>query len=234
MRSINSNFLPSRTAQLSPLSQLEPSNDTRPSLDISISAVPPSTSDLSVSHWFASTETWKVDFPAASPDPVSTDDVKRFIRSMHRWLGEWAQKGSNPFIHARLYRTRFPRCVQSAFAVLTCYVHRTPANEALVFRIIEENAKELVAGYEIPAQKERALDPLESLARVHALLVYQTIGLFDGDIRLRYLAESYIPILNAWLRSMVSSSSEAETCLGGSVVVGAADQTAHGINSAAK
>lgn len=61
------------------------------------------------------------------------------------------------------------------------------------------------------------LDPLEHVARVQALLVYQVICLYDGDIRLRHLAEGHIPVLNCWIQEMVENASQA-VCLGSSLV----------------
>jgi len=53
-------------------------------------------------------------------------------------------------------------------------------------------------------------DTLEQLARVHALLVYQSIGLFDGDIRFRHLAEGRISVLDRWTNEMVECASRIE------------------------
>jgi hypothetical protein len=96
----------------------------------------------------------------------------------------------------------------------------------MVFRIIEERAKGLVAEAGLPSADSSAkinsggsmpLDPFEHIARVHALLVYQAIGLYDGDIRLRHLSERHIPVLKSWLLEMVQSASQA-TNLGRSVL----------------
>jgi hypothetical protein len=75
----------------------------------------------------------------------------------------------------------------------------------------------LVAKYSIPSADSSeengmgsiTLDSLERIARVHALLVYQFLGLYDGDIRLRHLSETYIPVLNRWMREMVQHTSQA-------------------------
>jgi len=154
--------------------------------------------------------------------------LKRLIRRIHRWLAEWVEKGSNPFIHSRLYRNRFPRCVQDAYTALSCYLHKTASNEKTVFRIIEDRAKQLLAEHGIPSvdslqenisMSSATLDPLEHIARVQALLVY------DGDIRLRHVAESHIPVLNCWTQQMVENASQA-ACLGGSVISSAYEQNA--------
>ena len=73
------------------------------------------------------------------------------------------------------------------------------------------------------------LDSLEHIARVQALLVYQILCLYDGDIRLRHVAESYIPVLNSWTEQMVEHASQA-VCLGSSVISSAYEQTALGFD----
>lgn len=185
------------------------------------------------SSWFASLEAWQVRLPTAAQNPSFISNLKDFITTIFQWLAEWVEKGGNSFIHTALYRTRFPRCVQDAYTALTCYLHKTAANEQIAFRIIEDRVKNLIAEYSNSLQDASSdtrpstpLDPLEHIARVHALLIYQIIGLFNGDIRLRYLAETYIPVLNSWMQEMVQHASQA-TSLGGYLASSTPEQTPH-------
>ena len=187
------------------------------------------------SSWFTSPETWKIDrFLQVEYNPSSIVGLKRLMANFHRWLIDWVEKGSNPFIHSQLYRTRFPRCIQDAYTALSCYLHRTASNERAIFHIIEDRAKHLLAENGIPSAESLhqnismssvTLDSLEHIARVQALLVYQVLCLYDGDIRLRHIAESYIPVLNSWTEQMVGHASQA-VCLGSSVISSAYEQTA--------
>jgi hypothetical protein len=186
--------------------------------------------DQLASSWFDSLETWQIRFPTADQAALSIPDFKRFIARVLRWLAEWVEKGSNPFIHAKLYQTRFPRCIQDAYSALSCYFHRTTSNEQIAFRIIEDRIKNLSAEYGIPLTDPSSnittssnLDPLEHVARVQALLIYQIIGLYDGDIRLRHLSETYMPVLNSWMQEMVHHAS-FNTCLGDYVTSSAHEQ----------
>jgi hypothetical protein len=61
-------------------------------------------------------------------------------------------------------------------------MNKTPANKLIVLRIIESRAQELCSA---PMPNT----PLEILARAQALLLYQIIRLFDGDVQLRMGAE---------------------------------------------
>lgn len=56
------------------------------------------------------------------------------------------------------------------------------------------------------AKPSKPLSVLDHLARVQALLVYQTIRLFDGDPRSRIMAESLIPVLSRWCKQMLDSA----------------------------
>jgi hypothetical protein len=85
--------------------------------------------------------------------------------------------------------------------VLSCYLGKTSSNGQTMCRIIENRARQLVKDGNglTDSWLETPLDSLEHLARVQALLVYQVMCLHDGEIRLRHLAESHIPVLNSWV-----------------------------------
>ncbi|KUJ09630.1 uncharacterized protein LY89DRAFT_274672 [Mollisia scopiformis] len=188
--------------------------------------------DRLATSWFASLETWKVRFPRENQCLSVIADSKRFVTAIRRWLMQWIEKGTNPFIHKRLYQTRFPRSIQDAYTALSCYLHKTTSNEGLVLQIIENRATQLVAESQMDSAKSSidenssgsALDTLAHVARVQALLIYQFICLYDGDIRLRHLGESHIPVLDRWMRDMLDQSSHAP-CLGGTIISQTLEQT---------
>jgi hypothetical protein len=137
----------------------------------------------------------------------SSADLKRILETTLRWLTEWVEQGSCPFIHQQLYRHIFPACIQDAYMALSTYMHKTAANEPMVFRIIEERVTRLVA-QGLALTDGSANDTLEYLARSQALLVYQCIGLYDGNVRLRYLAEQHIPVLETWVKYLMQHISQ--------------------------
>ncbi|KFY09804.1 hypothetical protein V491_07969 [Pseudogymnoascus sp. VKM F-3775] len=176
--------------------------------------------------WFTSSEAWKVDpSPEVTGDALCISDIKYHIKNIHQWLKQWVAKGSNPFIHARLYQTRFPQCIQDAHMIISCYFTKTDINELTVFRIIEDRARRLVEDGLTGSLLGTPLDTHEHLARVQALAIYQAICLYDGDIRLRHLAEGYIPVLSSWIREMVDHATQA-TCLGRMVMSSPYEDTA--------
>lgn len=195
-------------------------------LDLLATLNAPINDQTELSSWFDSLETWRVRYPQASECEMPISDLKRSISVIHRWLREWVENGSNPFIHPRLYRNKFPRCVQDAYTALTCYLYKTPANEQTIFKILESQSRELVAKYgsnpgdvsqENHIKNAAPLDTMEHIARVQALLVYQAIGLYDGDIGLRHVSETHIPVFTRWLKEMIDHASQEE-CLGTSIV----------------
>lgn len=199
-----SSFLPDNTPQLS--QSIHSPTIYTGGLSLALALSPDFISNQQASNWFSSLETWQIRFPPLDQNqPLSIPDLKRFIRKIQQWLAEWTEKGSNPFIHARLYRNQSPRCISDAYLTLSCYLHKTVLNEDTVFQIIGDRAQGLVSEYSTNTPS----DPLEHMARVHALLVYQAIGLYDGDIRLRYISESHIPVLHKWQRELVLQASHS-------------------------
>ncbi|KAI9711558.1 MAG: hypothetical protein M1820_002123 [Bogoriella megaspora] len=173
----------------------------------------------SASWWFISPDTWTID---DAPEelkkrPRSAVELTHTMAKIHRWLAQWVDGDSNPFIHHQLYRHRFPQSVQDAYMVLSCYLHRKPSNEQAIFRIVQDRARQLVEQDTLSAHSQlgtviitsATLDPLEHLARSHALLIYQLISLYDGNIRLRCIAESHVPVLDDWMRQAVDRASRS-------------------------
>lgn len=94
----------------------------------------------------------------------------------------------------------------------------------MIEMLVEERVRQLLKDQPVGLSDDSkdghgSLSTLEHMARVHALHIYQTIGLFDGSIRLRHVAETQIPTLNTWLRQLLSSA-QAEAAGGPEVFVG--------------
>lgn len=224
-----------RSSKCYPVVQDQRIDTTRQTLGLGI---PGFSSDLVdnrlYSSWFTSSETWEIDrFLKVEHNPFSVMGLKRLIIKIHQWLTDWVEKGSNPFIHSRLYKTRFPRCVQDAYTALSCYLHKTASNEQTIFHIIEDRAKQLVLEHSTLVadplladvnSSSVTIDSFEHLSRVHALLIYQVLCLYDGDIRLRHVAESHIPVLTSWMEEMVEHASHA-VCLGDFLISSTQEQT---------
>ena len=204
----------SNCLQLSVLSDpnAENSEIARPSLEDDLSRL--SHGQQRMSWWFTSPETWTIYHVPKEVriNPHPPVEIKHAVAKVHRWLAQWVDGNSNPFIHHQLYHRRFPQCIQDAYMTLSCYLHRKPSNEQTISQIIRVKACQLVERDNLlvdsSSESTTMLDPLEHLARSQALLVYQLIGLYDGDIRLRYTSESHISVLNRWMRQAVDHASQ--------------------------
>ncbi|OQE15360.1 hypothetical protein PENFLA_c032G01444 [Penicillium flavigenum] len=105
----------------------------------------------------------------------------------------FSQQGQTMFIHRYLFQERSPPALQDALSACALYCLKNTENQTLVFRNLEHKRKQLIS----------SMDPLISpktdlLEALQALILYQIISLFDGDIRLRAQAEADEPVLLMW------------------------------------
>lgn len=187
-----------------------------PSSPIQMPSAPATRAD-----WFLAPETWRishrVDTSAAMP--VGKAAMKKYVAVLQSWFERWVTTGSNPFIHSCLYRADSPACVQVAYATLASYIHRTPANTDTVLQIVEDRSNDLLRENgailgSFGAEKwadggEQDVDLSAQLTRLHALMVYQIIGLFDGDIRSRHVAEGHMAVQDSWASRLFHSAAKA-------------------------
>jgi hypothetical protein len=192
--------------------------------DVDFAAPPPLGERLNAlatkADWFLAPATWRIHHRADTPVTGEYGDamLRKYVGVLQSWFKRWVTHGSNPFIHAHLYRTNFPACVQVAYTTMTSYVHRTPATTGTVLRIVEDQSKNLLqengavldrigADDWVDDEKEHA-GLFAQLARLHALAVYQIIGLLDGDIRARHVAEGRIAVMRSWAGKLLKSAAE--------------------------
>lgn len=166
--------------------------------------------------WYLEEASWELDHQSKTETmPIYSSTVLlRHIHVIQNWQRQWIRTGSNPYVHPNVYRFYMPRCVQDAYTTLSTYLERTPENKMMVTRIIEDRVQQLLDDQPVDVDNDEAGGPPsfslgEHLARVHALHVYQTIGLYDGDIRLRHVAEDQIPTLDLWARQLMHAAKAA-------------------------
>lgn len=149
--------------------------------------------------------------PQTQPSlPFGNGVLRRFLKDIQRRLEAWVSTGGTTFIHKQLYRFRKPRCILDAQTTLALYLSRTDENEDMVFRALEDRTKQLLEEEE-KHQTSSSHDAFCHLARVQALLTYQVMGLLDGDIHQRAIAEDHMKVLMAWVDQMVDSVWVAST-----------------------
>ena len=190
--------------------------------------------------WFLGPETWEITRIAdtnidAAP---SMTTLKNYMATLQSWLVRWVACGSNAFIHALLYKSRSPAYVQVAYATSASYVHRTEASNDLVLRIVEDRARDLLQqngaspvslGSEewTDGAMDENIDVLAQLSRLHALMAYQIIGLLDGDIRARHVAEGRMAVQDSWAYKLLRTAAVTFTDMSAAAAANSAKGSAN-------
>jgi hypothetical protein len=125
--------------------------------------------------------------------------MKFAVHGFKTFPEKWVKEGKAPFIHPQLYASNMPRSLQDAYAACAIYSTKTEQNASVAFAVIESRANELICDTK---SASTIWTPLELLAAVQSLLVFQMIRLFDGDIRQRTLAEEAEPTLDKWTQEL--------------------------------
>jgi hypothetical protein len=176
-------------------------------MDLAFPLANPAFTPATRPDWFLKADTWNISHDGnAAVAAIGKATMKKYIALVQSWFERWVTTGSNPFIHHSLYSASFPTCTQVAYATLSSYVHRTLANTDTVLQIVEDRSNELLQSWD--DREEQDVDLFAQLTRLHALMVYQIIGLFDGDIRSRYVAEGHIAVQNRWANKLFRSAGE--------------------------
>src|SRR5271156_4154957 len=135
--------------------------------------------------------------------PVSTEmDSDRLLYTTHQirtFPEKLVSQGHTLFIHQHLYDRDIPSSIQDVFGACALYCSKRTGNyKTVMWRIIEGYITRLIA----EEAREGRGSLKDHLARVQALMLYQIIRLFDGDIRQRAMAETHEPILEAWTNNL--------------------------------
>ncbi|KAI0103716.1 hypothetical protein GGR51DRAFT_561648 [Nemania sp. FL0031] len=115
------------------------------------------------------------------------------LNAFKRFHVNFAQTSGTLYIHRYLYKDNMPRSMLQAFSMCLLYTNQTASNRGVVLRVLHETITDLKA-----TAGGTALVPQEKLARVHALMFYQTMRMFDGDITLGQQAEDDMALLESW------------------------------------
>lgn len=131
------------------------------------------------------------------PTEIYQERVIYAIKRIKSYPKQFVAHGSTPFIHRMLYSNFLPPVIQDILGVCALYTQKQECNQQLVYRILSQKASALIESY-----NPEKLSPMEHLASVQALILYQVIRLFDGDIRQRADAERTDPILHVWTEQL--------------------------------
>ncbi|OAA79490.1 C6 zinc finger domain protein [Akanthomyces lecanii RCEF 1005] len=114
----------------------------------------------------------------------------RSLTAMHR---TFAQTRALPFLHPRLWAAQLPKPILAVFSAATAYANRSDDNRAWIMKLLADTA---VA---VHREGELAATPQDKLARVQALVILDSMRVFDGDVGLRAAAEREAHVLSAWI-----------------------------------
>ncbi|KAL6361506.1 hypothetical protein LRP88_04975 [Fusarium phalaenopsidis] len=132
----------------------------------------------------------------AIPEAI-TGRLKWSIAEIQKAPSTMVLENQTPWCHALLYKNEMPRSMQDAHAACALYLAKNRVNSPFIFRSIETRVNDLLSA-------PPPVTPFECLAHTHALLLYQIIRLFDGDIGARASAERMIPAIESSAMALFS------------------------------
>jgi hypothetical protein len=125
---------------------------------------------------------------------LSKDKLDCCVQYCKGYLKKLIQQGRTLFINPNFYSDTdvLHPYLQDVYLICGAYLSKTAANENLIFQILSTKLEDLFV------KRQYHCSIKDELASVQALIIYQTIRLFDGDIRRRGIAEDQFQILDAW------------------------------------
>lgn len=105
----------------------------------------------------------------------------------------FASSGQTMFIHRQSFQALPSPALQQAMSACALYCMRTSTTKTLVHQVLQHNVQHLLSTTDSTSCSNRDL-----LAALQALLLYQLMRLFDGDIRSRAAAEADEPTTILW------------------------------------
>ncbi|RAL12663.1 uncharacterized protein BO97DRAFT_405261 [Aspergillus homomorphus CBS 101889] len=125
---------------------------------------------------------------------------------------EFAQQGETVFMHRDLYRGEMPQPIRTAFGACSCLCLNIKSNREMAFRVIDAEVLELLKPTEPSSSPDtKPAADLKELARLQALLLYQTIRLFQGSLQQRITAEQQgSTLMTMALKLVVRAQSQPE------------------------
>ncbi|EHK45299.1 hypothetical protein TRIATDRAFT_221642 [Trichoderma atroviride IMI 206040] len=127
--------------------------------------------------------------------------IVKAISDMYR---DFAQRREAPFLHPRLWSSQLPKTILTAFSAATAYSSQTPQTKGWTLKVL------LDAVREVHRDGERATTHADRLARVQALLVLNSMRIFDGDLGMRAAAEREMSVFLSWVKDLIAVKNELE------------------------
>jgi hypothetical protein len=146
-------------------------------------------------------------FSAAHIAPFAKSRVEWSIARLKLAPKIMIETNGTPWQHAMLYHEHMPRSMQDAYAACALYVARNGTNDEFITRFIREHAESLMLS---PMPEE----PTDLLARAHALMIYQSMLVFGGDVSLYSQAELLLPCMEQVAHALLGLADQEEDPIG--------------------
>jgi hypothetical protein len=164
-------------------------------------------------------------------DPLEIYDPRTRVGYMTARIKEmhikFAQTRDTPFLHPRVWspahsapsaivansmavgqpdwRGAVPQTILTAFSAISAYVNRNPQTMPWIMRLVLDASREIVREGSRPN-----LTPRQKLARVVAMLMLDTIRVFDGDVAARAGVERDREIFLSWVEELTKVREDLE------------------------
>ena len=119
---------------------------------------------------------------------MSKNALNYCVKQLQCCATSLSEKGATLFIKPAMWNGLSPGATHEAFAISSSYASRNPQNEDLVQQVV------IAKFYQLINQSYSSFE--DHLATTQALVLLQIILLFDGDIRMRAVAESHHEIID--------------------------------------
>ncbi|KAH9214367.1 hypothetical protein DL95DRAFT_523917 [Leptodontidium sp. 2 PMI_412] len=126
---------------------------------------------------------------------MDRERIRYCVRCLKSYPISLAHTGKTTFIHPRNYQPTMPQALQDAVSASSLYCNKNELNENVIWEIITSKVTQLT-------ERRPSWSVAEHLAFVQALIIFQIIRLFDGDIKQRSDAEQQEELLTSWTDSL--------------------------------
>lgn len=145
-------------------------------------------------------------FPYPERATIKQEQLDFCILQFKDIILQLVRQNRAPFIHHDSYQHAPPVAYQDVLGISAMYCQKTPQNETITFSMLDSRISSLIG-----SSKSSPWSAKDYLVGVQAMLIYQIIRLFDGDIRQRAKAEGQFRILETWISQLHSISNYSES-----------------------
>jgi hypothetical protein len=131
---------------------------------------------------------------------IGQEQVDFCIRQFKACIPQLILQNRSPFIHPSSHTHTSSNMYQDLLGVCAMYNQKTPQNQTVIFSMLNYKISSLIA-----ASNSSSWLIEDYLLGVQALILYQIIRLFDGDIRLRANGERHFATLETWTKHLQST-----------------------------